>query len=138
MMVAVIVLLSLLVIADFAWRWLPIEWCVLVGALGLVSAYLQGTLATAFLGAALGGGTMFVLRFSYQIVRKVEGIGLGDIWLVAALGTLVGPSLIFWLLGVAAILGLALNFASKPSVKAHDAVAFGAHLCIAALLLLRF
>lgn len=128
--VALLVLLVLLATIDVAWRWLPLEWCGLIAVLSGANAVLTGGYTTAALGALAGGGLLFVLRGSYLLARGVEGLGLGDVWLAAALGVFVGPFHIIWLLGAAAGLGLLLHFLSPSLMRARIGVAFGAHICV--------
>lgn len=43
-------------------------------------------------GALIGGGAFYLLRASYYRVRRVEGLGLGDVKLAAVAGAWLGPS----------------------------------------------
>jgi leader peptidase (prepilin peptidase) / N-methyltransferase len=43
-------------------------------------------------GALIGGGAFYLLRASYFRVRRVEGLGLGDVKLAAVAGAWLGPS----------------------------------------------
>lgn len=139
---ALIALLLLMIAMDLAWRWLPIEWTLAALCLGLTGGLIEGQPLEAVLGAAVGGGLLFALRAGFQILRGVEALGLGDVWLAAALGAFVGPALIGWLLGSAAALGLVLHlvsaFSSRPNKRARYGVAYGAHLATLAPLFLTF
>ena len=126
---AVLVLLILLATVDLAWRWLPVEWCGLLALIGVTQAIITSSYEAALLGAAVGGGTLLALRALYLVSRRVEALGLGDVWLAAALGTLVGPAHIIWILGLAAGLGLLVYFAASGRKRADAGVAFGAHIC---------
>ena len=128
--VAALLVLALLAMIDLAWRWLPLEWCGLLALIGVSEAMLSGFFQSALLGAALGGGLLLALRIAYLVLRDVEALGLGDVWLAAAIGTLVGPDYIIWLLGAAAAFGLLLNFAAPGRNVARSGVAFGAHMCV--------
>jgi leader peptidase (prepilin peptidase) / N-methyltransferase len=44
------------------------------------------------LGAALGGGSFWLVRVAYQLLRGREGMGMGDIKLMGMLGAFLGPS----------------------------------------------
>lgn len=63
----------------------------------------------AFLGAIIGAGFFLLLQWAYKILKKVEGLGTGDVKLMLMLGALVGwqglPILVF----AAALLGLAAS-----------------------------
>ncbi|MEL6209946.1 MAG: prepilin peptidase, partial [Pseudomonadota bacterium] len=139
---SLLALLLLMVAMDLAWRWLPLEWTLAALALGLVSAVVAGDPLWAGLGALMGGGVLYMLRLAFRLTRGIEAMGLGDIWLAAALGAFVGPVLIGWLLGAAAGLGLLVHSAMRrragPPAKTRYGVAYGAHLAILAPLFLTF
>ena len=135
---AFLTLLVMLAAMDMAWRWLPLEWTLALAALGFGAAVLSGDVTTAALGAALGGGVLLALRQSFLTLRKVEALGLGDIWLAAALGALIGPVHIIWLLGAAACLGLVLHFSARAPSRQRLGVAFGAQLCVCAPIFVAF
>lgn len=135
---AFLTLLVMLAAMDMAWRWLPLEWTLALGALGFGAAVLSGDLTPAALGAALGGGVLLTLRQTFLILRKVEALGIGDIWLAAALGAFIGPIHIIWLLGAAACFGLVIHFSSRTPSRQRLGVAFGAHLCVCAPIFVAF
>lgn len=128
--VALLLLLALLAIIDMTWRWLPWEWCGLIATLGGAQAILNATYELAVYGALAGGALLLALRVTYFALRGVEALGLGDVWLAAAIGTFVGPIHIIWVLGAAACLGLLLHFASWARNCPNRTVAFGAHICV--------
>lgn len=85
------------------------------------------------LGAAAGFLVIVAVRKAYWMLRKREGIGLGDAKLLAAAGAWVSwegvPSVIL----VAALGGLAgalLQHYRKASILPTDRVPFGAYLCV--------
>ncbi len=49
------------------------------------------TVRGAVFGALIGGGSLYVLRLLYQLIRKDEGMGLGDVKMMAMIGTFLGP-----------------------------------------------
>jgi leader peptidase (prepilin peptidase)/N-methyltransferase len=57
-------------------------------------------------GALLGGGLLWLVREAYGRARGVEGLGLGDVKLVAAIGVVVGPLYVLWVIVGGAVLGL--------------------------------
>jgi leader peptidase (prepilin peptidase) / N-methyltransferase len=75
--------------------------------LALVAIFEIGRLGwiQAGLGAMLGGGLLLGVRALFMRLRGVEGLGLGDVKLMAALGGLVGPERVLWIVIAAAILG---------------------------------
>jgi leader peptidase (prepilin peptidase)/N-methyltransferase len=73
-----------------------------------VATLSSGTDATAHaIGAAVGGGVLFVFAESYRLLRGRDGLGLGDAKLFAAAGAWVGWSALPSVLLIAAASGLA-------------------------------
>lgn len=91
------------------------------------------------LGALIGAGFLWLLRFVHMKLRKVEGLGLGDVKLMFSIGALVGPlgqPLVFILSGVAALLG-SLAWLRKPDAEGlKTAVPFGPFLVLGTLVFL--
>lgn len=48
--------------------------------------------SSSLLGAALGGGGLFLVAFVYQRVAGHEGMGLGDVKMLAMVGAFLGPA----------------------------------------------
>ncbi|WP_045215742.1 prepilin peptidase [Desulfonatronovibrio magnus] len=91
----------------------------------------------ALLGALLGSGFFLLLQRAYRIIKKIEGLGSGDIKLMLMLGALTGwqglPILIF----TAAASGLAasLYFLKKSdSGSMQTPVPFGPFLAMGAVI----
>lgn len=100
----------------------------------------QGLLRAA--GGALGGaGTVWLLRAVYFLVRKTEGMGLGDVKMMAVIGAFLGWYLTFAVLLYGSILGavagIVLARRSQAGLRAE--LPFGIFLgaVTIALLLLR-
>ena len=129
---AVLGILLLLWAMDLAWRWLPLEWTVPLLLLGLFAGFLGDRGPDTLAGAAAGAGLLWALQIIFRRWREVEAVGTGDIWLAAGLGSLGGLDTIAWVLGLAALSGLAGEALRKSvkNAKAHNrrGVAFGAHL----------
>ena len=64
----------------------------LTGRLGDLPAPLLSIL-DALLGAAVGSAALWLVREAYFLWRKVEGMGFGDLKLMAAIGAFLGPKL---------------------------------------------
>jgi leader peptidase (prepilin peptidase)/N-methyltransferase len=45
-------------------------------------------------GAIIGGGALYLVRYTYFRLRNVEGLGLGDVKLAAVAGAWLGPGLL--------------------------------------------
>lgn len=59
-------------------------------ALGLALAGLEGSLLAGVVGAAVGSGLLWGIGALYRAVRRVEGMGGGDVKLAAMLGAFLG------------------------------------------------
>lgn len=116
----------------------------LIGASGIGAIYPDLLLATNFLesllGAAIGAGVLLAIGMSYKLVRKVEGMGLGDVKMMAMLGAVLGWAPLFPLLVLASVTG-ALTGAVMIAAGRGDmnvALPFGVFLGIAFLVVLFF
>ncbi|HBE44072.1 MAG TPA: prepilin peptidase [Deltaproteobacteria bacterium] len=90
----------------------------------------------AFLGVVIGGGVLFAIAFIYQFFTKKEGMGGGDIKLLAMIGSFCGiRGVIFSLLAgslFGTIVGIPLMIAKGGDTK--YAIPFGPFLSLGALL----
>jgi len=88
----------------------------------------------ALLGLVLGGGSLYLIAVLYELATKREGMGGGDIKLLAMMGAFLGwKSLLFILLVsslVGAVVGIAVMWAKGGDMK--YAVPFGPFLSLAA------
>ncbi|MCX5847426.1 MAG: prepilin peptidase [Deltaproteobacteria bacterium] len=92
----------------------------------------------ALLGIFIGGGCLFAIAFSYELITKREGMGGGDIKLLAMLGAFLGWKSLFFILFVSSLLGAFVGI-SMMIAKGKDmkyAVPFGPFLSIAAVVYL--
>lgn len=87
----------------------------------------------ALIGAVLGVISFAGLRFGYQILRNREGLGLGDVKLMAGLGALVGPMELPLLVLMAAGGMLLWAVLSGRARRATTPLPFGAALAMAGL-----
>jgi len=90
----------------------------------------------SLLGIIIGGGCFYLIAAGYQIVRKREGMGGGDIKLIAMLGAFLGWQSLWFLLLVSSLLGAVIGI-SVIIYKGKDmkyAVPFGPFLSLAAAL----
>jgi leader peptidase (prepilin peptidase)/N-methyltransferase len=89
----------------------------------------------AAIGLLIGGGILFAIAYGYELITKREGMGGGDIKLLAMIGGFLGwKSLIFILLFssfLGAIIGIAVMVIKKQDMK--YAVPFGPFLSAAAV-----
>lgn len=89
----------------------------------------------ALIGLLIGGGVLFAIAFFYELISKREGMGGGDIKLLAMIGGFLGwKSLVFILLFSSffgALVGITAMIIKKQDMK--YAVPFGPFLSAAAV-----
>lgn len=106
--------LLLIAVVDAEHFWLPDQLTLPLLASGLVASAIlhPATLIDCVMGAAVGFYSLWALAWVYRRLRGREGLGGGDPYLFAALGTWVGwvglPTVLFW----AAAAGLSLVVAT--------------------------
>ena len=89
----------------------------------------------ALLGILIGGGILYAIAFGYELIAKREGMGGGDIKLLAMLGAFFGWKSLFFIFLVSSFLGAIVGI-SVMLIKGKDmkyAVPFGPFLSLAAL-----
>jgi leader peptidase (prepilin peptidase) / N-methyltransferase len=97
-----------------------------------------GSLRDALLGAALGAGILLALALGWYLVRHEEGMGMGDVKMLAMIGAFLGwkgvvVTLFFGSLS-GAVAGVALLAAGKAELRSK--LPFGAFLALGGLLAL--
>jgi leader peptidase (prepilin peptidase)/N-methyltransferase len=101
---------------------------------------LSKTLLESVAGAVVGAGILLSIGLAYQLVRKIEGMGLGDVKMMAMLGAVLGWEPLFPLLLLAsltgAIVGVLVAMRSADGFKV--ALPFGVFLGLAFLVMLFF
>lgn len=106
----------------------------------LAVLFMGLTVIDAFLGIMIGAGSLYFVAVYYEALTGREGMGGGDVNLLAMLGAFLGwKSLLFILLAssfLGAVIGLALILFKGKDMK--YAVPFGPFLCLAALVYLFF
>ncbi len=91
------------------------------------------------IGALIGGGSLYLMRLIYQLIRKDEGMGLGDVKMMAMIGTFLGPhpALVF-VIFVSSFLGSVAGI-TMMALKGKDlkyALPFGPFLAVGAIVYL--
>ena len=97
-----------------------------------------GGLAGAALGALLGGGILLAISGAWYLLRGEEGMGLGDVKMLALVGAFLGWKGVIVTLFVSTLTGAAvgLALARKSSAGLKSKVPFGAFLALGALVAL--
>ena len=115
-----------------------------VGALSLGDDYADLTLSHSLIdsaaGAVAGAGILLVIHLTYKLVRRSEGMGLGDVKMLAMIGAVVGWEPLFAVLMLASIVGAlsGILLAIFTSATMRDALPFGVFLGLALLVMIFF
>ena len=101
------------------------------------SFFLQGhSWLNSLLGILLGGGSLLLVAYSYQWLTGKEGMGGGDIKLLAMMGAFLGwksiPFIIFASSLVGSVIGISIMLVQKKDSKL--AIPFGPYLAFGAVL----
>lgn len=115
-----------------------------IGATHLGALYpdlvLSKTLIESITGAVVGAGGLLAIALTYKLVRKIEGMGLGDVKMMAMLGAVLGWEPLLPLLVLAslsgALVGVVVAIKSRKGMQV--ALPFGVFLGIAFLAVLFF
>ena len=104
---------------------------------GLAASFLlpRMTLWRSLFGLLLGGGALALVAIGYQLLRKREGMGGGDIKLLAMIGAFLGPLGVIYTLFASSLLGslagIALMFRDKSGGATR--IPFGPFLGLGAM-----
>lgn len=105
--------------------------------IGLLGALLNAEreFMDAIMGVLFGGGFFWLIAYLYIVIRKVEGLGGGDIKLLAWIGAVLGWMSIPYVILVASILGsvVGLLVALKKGTSLKTVIPFGPFLSLAAI-----
>jgi leader peptidase (prepilin peptidase)/N-methyltransferase len=110
------------------------------GAEHVSSLTLSASLLDSLLGAAAGAGILLVIGMAYKLVRRIEGMGLGDVKMLAMIGAASGWEAIFPTLLLASITGAVFGVfaAARSKDGLQVALPFGVFLGFAWLVVLFF
>ena len=109
----------------------PLTFALLVAGLGLAAA--RGALIEGALAALVGAGAFWLIARGYLWLRGREGLGGGDINLIAGIAAAVGLAALPWVTLLAALLALA-EAALRPGPDlATRRFPFGLYLALAAV-----
>ena len=106
----------------------------IVLGLAFSAAFPPGWLAAA-IGAIAGGGALYLIAEAYYRVRGVEGLGMGDVKMLAMIGAFLGWQLTIVTLMLASfsgsLIGVGLMASGRRGMQA--ALPFGTFLAVGAL-----
>jgi leader peptidase (prepilin peptidase)/N-methyltransferase len=86
------------------------------------------SLVNALMGAAIGAGVLYAIAWIYLKLRKVDGLGFGDVKLMAMAGAFLGPALTLFVLCTASLLGGGFGILVLIVVFRKRLVRYRAHL----------
>jgi leader peptidase (prepilin peptidase)/N-methyltransferase len=105
----------------------------------LLAVFVMGIgFLDALIGMIIGGGFLYLVAVGYELVAKREGMGGGDIKLLAMIGAFLGWKSLFFVVFMSSILGALVGIV-LIMIKGKDmkyAVPFGPFLSIAAVMYL--
>lgn len=109
-------------LVDYDWRLIPNLITFPGVPVGFVLAALfipEVGWKSSLIGIIAGGGVLFATGFIYQLVRAKEGVGLGDVFLLAMIGAFIGWQGVLFTLFFGALLGsfggLAIGLFGTPT-----------------------
>jgi len=108
----------------------------ILGWIGAVVC-LDITLVQSLVGSLVGAGLILGIALAYKAARKVEGMGGGDVKLMAMIGAFLGWQMVFAVLFLAAFAGSVYGviLLRRSNADGKTAVAFGSFLAPAAILM---
>ncbi len=97
---------------------------------------LDLNLVESLIGSAVGGGLILGIALLYRSLRKVDGMGGGDVKLMAMIGAFLGWQMVFPVLFLASLVGSVYGvYLIRKGGSGKTAVAFGSFLAPAATLI---
>ncbi len=111
---------------------------------GVIYSFFRAdfSILDSLIGAFVGAGFLFLIAYFYLKVKKIEGLGFGDVKLLAFVGTYLGwfGSLFTIFFGslLGAIVGIGYSLFSKGKYEGKLEIPFGPFLGVAAVIYLFF
>jgi len=100
------------------------------------SLWIGPGLVSSAIGAALGAAILLAIRWAWKRATGVDGMGLGDVKMLAMIGAVLGWQQVWFVLFVAsltgAVVGVSIAAMGRGSMKTR--LPFGTFLAVAALL----
>ncbi len=111
-------------------------------AIGFIGAFFYPIISwqQSALGILLGGGILYGIAFAYYLLAKRDGMGGGDIKLLAMIGAFLGWQSLLFIIFTGSLLGSVIGIGTMVKQKkgGRTRIPFGPFLSIAALCWLFF
>lgn len=134
-----------LTMIDFDHMILPTNIIVVGWLMGIVFVLLRALQAgditylwEPLLASAIGYGLFFALFYGVQFIYKKEGLGFGDVRLMALLGLYTSIQLVFLTILIASLIASIYGVILYIKCKESKPFAFGPHLCMGAYISVLF
>ncbi len=137
-MLGLVICLIILIVTDLEHRIIPDEIQIAILVFGLLYRYaLHSEIYQYFSGTLFGLAFALFLRYGFYLVRKREGLGMGDVKFFAASGMFLGVEAFMPFLFFSGIFGVIFSFFWKK-LGGEEEFPFGPALAVAMLLCLLF
>ncbi|PLY02885.1 MAG: prepilin peptidase [Desulfuromonas sp.] len=92
----------------------------------------------SLLGIVAGGGSLWLVAFIYYLLTRAEGMGMGDVKLLAMIGAFLGYQAVLPVIFIASLLGSVVGILLMVITRSGRklAIPFGPYLSMAALITL--
>ena len=132
-------LMALLAITIIDWkhRIIPDEISISFILLGIVWSFFNPAMTPweSSLGALVGGGGLYAVGALYRLIRRTDGMGGGDVKLMAMIGAFLGFKLVLPVIVIASFAGSVYGLCFvKGQERGKASIAFGAFLAPTAAL----
>ena len=128
---------------DFEYQIIPDSISISGIFLGLIAAAIFPSLMEAdtrllalgrsFMGAVVGGGSIYAIGVLGSIVFKKDAMGCGDVKLMAGLGAILGWKLVLVIFFLAPCFGSVIGIIEKVKYK-RETIPYGPYLSLAAMI----
>ena len=107
---------------------------IFIGLIVNINGSFSGSFFNSFVGAISGYLSLYIIYYIYLKIRKIEGMGLGDLKLVSAIGAWIGYQELLYIITIASLLGLCYSIYNKYVKKIENGlIPFGPFLIISAI-----
>lgn len=134
-----VLLLVVLAVIDLRTQEVPLDYSIAatVCAIGyqVVRLGWQDGLLTSLVGAIAGAGSVLIIIGAWKLLTKTDGMGVGDAWILAAIGAMLGFPLVLGCLFIAVLTGslVGIGLLATRRGKMQTAIPFGPFLVFGAV-----